>query len=82
MKLPSPLDALDPAKIPEDAKAAWKASGFDGRDVVAVLGEHPDATGEVWHLPNDPRTRTTRELVEIVYRLAGQRRARVSGTPA
>ena len=48
---------------------------------LAVLGEHPDATGEVWHLPNDPRTRTTRELVEIVYRLAGQRRARVSGTP-
>jgi WD40 repeat protein/serine/threonine protein kinase len=40
MKLPSPLDQLDPTKIPGDAKAAWKASGFDGKDVVAVLGEH------------------------------------------
>jgi WD40 repeat protein len=39
-RLPSPLDQLDSATIPEDAKAAWKASGFDGRDVVAVLGEH------------------------------------------
>jgi nucleoside-diphosphate-sugar epimerase len=27
---------------------------------LAVLGEHPDAPGEVWHLPNDPDTRTTR----------------------
>ena len=24
---------------------------------LAVLGEHPDAPGEVWHLPNDPDTR-------------------------
>jgi nucleoside-diphosphate-sugar epimerase len=27
---------------------------------LAVLGEHPDAPGEVWHLANDPDTRTTR----------------------
>jgi len=39
---------------------------------LAALGEHPDATGQVWHLPNDPRTRTTRELVELVYRQASQ----------
>jgi NAD dependent epimerase/dehydratase family len=26
---------------------------------LAVLGEHPDVPGEVWHLPNDPHTRTT-----------------------
>ena len=26
---------------------------------LAVLGEHPDAPGQVWHLPNDPDTRTT-----------------------
>lgn len=39
---------------------------------LAVLGEHPDATGQAWHLPNDPATRTTRQLVDIVYRLAGQ----------
>ena len=38
---------------------------------LAVLGEHPDAPGEVWHLPNDPDTRTTRQLVDIVYRHAG-----------
>jgi nucleoside-diphosphate-sugar epimerase len=38
---------------------------------LAVLGEHPDATGQVWHLPNDPQTRTTRELVSAVYALAG-----------
>ena len=40
---------------------------------LAVLGEHPDAPGEVWHLPNDPDTRTTRQLVDIVYRHAGRR---------
>jgi nucleoside-diphosphate-sugar epimerase len=38
---------------------------------LAVLGEHPDAAGQVWHLPNDPSTRTTRELVSTVYALAG-----------
>ncbi|KRD41558.1 hypothetical protein ASE38_18470 [Cellulomonas sp. Root930] len=40
---------------------------------LALLGEHPDAPGRVWHLPNDPHTRTTRQLVETVYRLAGHR---------
>jgi WD40 repeat protein/tRNA A-37 threonylcarbamoyl transferase component Bud32 len=39
-RLPSPLDQLDPATIPDDAKAAWQAAGFDGNGVVAVLGEH------------------------------------------
>jgi nucleoside-diphosphate-sugar epimerase len=39
---------------------------------LAVLGEHPDAPGEVWHLPNDPHTRTTRQLVDTIYQLAGQ----------
>lgn len=48
---------------------------------LAVLGEHPDAAGEVWHLPNDPATRTTRQLVEIAYRHAGRSRTRVRGTP-
>ena len=41
---------------------------------LAVLGEHPDAPGQVWHLPNDPDTRTTRQLVDLVYQLAGQPR--------
>lgn len=48
---------------------------------LAVLGEHPDAPGRAWHLPNDPETFTTRELVEVVYRLAGQPRTRVRQMP-
>jgi nucleoside-diphosphate-sugar epimerase len=31
---------------------------------LAVLGEHP-AAGRVWHLPDDPATRSTRELAEM-----------------
>jgi nucleoside-diphosphate-sugar epimerase len=49
---------------------------------LAVLGEHPDAPGEVWHLPNDPDTRTTRQLVDSIYQLAGQPRTKLRGTPA
>jgi nucleoside-diphosphate-sugar epimerase len=48
---------------------------------LAVLGEHPDAPGQVWHLPNDPDTRTTRQLVDIAYRLAGQPRSRLRRLP-
>ena len=48
---------------------------------LATLGEHPEAPGEVWHLPNDPRTRTTRQLVEVIYRLAGQPRTKLRSTP-
>ena len=44
---------------------------------LAVLGEHPDAPGQVWHLPNDPNTRSTRQLVDAVYRQAHQPRARL-----
>lgn len=44
---------------------------------LAVLGEHPDAAGQVWHLPNDPDTRTTRQLAETVYRQASQPRTRL-----
>jgi nucleoside-diphosphate-sugar epimerase len=49
---------------------------------LAVLGEHPDAPGEVWHLPNDPDTRTTRQLVDTIYQLAGQPKAKLRSTPA
>jgi nucleoside-diphosphate-sugar epimerase len=49
---------------------------------LAVLGEHPDAPGEVWHLPNDPDTRTTRQLVDSIYRQAGQPRTKLRSTPA
>jgi nucleoside-diphosphate-sugar epimerase len=48
---------------------------------LAVLGEHPDAPGQVWHLPNDPDTRTTRQLVDIAYRQAGQSRTRLRPMP-
>jgi len=48
---------------------------------LAVLGEHPDAPGEVWHLPNDPETRTTRQLVESIYRRAGQPRTKLRTIP-
>jgi nucleoside-diphosphate-sugar epimerase len=48
---------------------------------LAVLGEHPDAPGEIWHLPNDPGTRTTRELVDIIYRLANQPRTKLRTMP-
>ena len=49
---------------------------------LAVLGLHPDAVGEIWHLPNDPDIRTTRHLVEVAYRLAGQPKAKVRVLPA
>jgi nucleoside-diphosphate-sugar epimerase len=48
---------------------------------LAVLGEHPDAPGQVWHLPNDPDTRTTRELVDTVYRQAGHSRGKLRTVP-
>ena len=48
-----------------------------GGTSASVLGEHPDAPGQVWHLPNDPNTQTTRQLVDIVYQVAGQPRSRL-----
>ncbi|MGR7023672.1 NAD-dependent epimerase/dehydratase family protein [Geodermatophilus sp. URMC 62] len=48
---------------------------------LAVLGEHPDAPGQVWHLPNDPDTRTTRQLVDVAFRQAGQPRGRFRAMP-
>ena len=48
---------------------------------LAILGEHPDAPGKVWHLPNDPRTHTTRQLLDLAYQAAGQPRARVQRVP-
>ncbi len=48
---------------------------------LAVLGEHPDAPGQVWHLPNDPDTRSTRQLVDVVYQYAGQPRTKLRAVP-
>jgi nucleoside-diphosphate-sugar epimerase len=50
-------------------------------EALAVLGEHPDAPGQVWHLPNDPNTRTTRQLVDIVYQHARQPRTKLRAMP-
>jgi hypothetical protein len=36
----------------------------------------------VWHLPNDPDTRTTRELVDIVYQQARHSGGKVRAIPA
>lgn len=44
------------------------------------LGERDDALGRVWHLPS-PETRTTREVVELVFRSAGTE-PRLKVTPA
>lgn len=49
---------------------------------LALLGAHPDAAGEVWHLPNDPGTRTTRQLVGLVQELAGHPGAGTRSVPA
>ena len=48
---------------------------------LAVLGEHPDALGQVWHLPNDPDTRTTRQLCELAFQQAGISPGRVRQVP-
>jgi nucleoside-diphosphate-sugar epimerase len=48
---------------------------------LAELGSSDGVTGEVWHVPNDPDTRTTRELVAIVQRLAGHPGAGLRRTP-
>ena len=48
---------------------------------LAVLGEHPDALGQVWHLPNDPDTRTTRQLVRTRLPAGRHAPARVRQMP-
>ena len=50
-------------------------------EALAVLGEHPDAPGQVWHVPNDPDTRSTRQLVDLVYQYAGQPRTKLRAMP-
>jgi nucleoside-diphosphate-sugar epimerase len=44
------------------------------------LGESDDAIGRIWHLPS-PETRTTRDVVGLVYQAAGTR-PRLRVTPA
>jgi len=44
------------------------------------LGERDDALGRIWHLPS-PETRTTRDVIGLVYRAAGTK-PRLKVTPA
>lgn len=37
---------------------------------LVTLGEHPEAVGEVWHVPS-AETMTTREFIEMIYEHAG-----------
>ena len=39
-------------------------------EALVLLGERDEALGQPWHLPN-PETRTTRQLVELIYQHAG-----------
>lgn len=48
---------------------------------LAALGAADGVTGEVWHVPNDPHTRTTRELVALVQEYAGHPGAGLRRTP-
>lgn len=48
---------------------------------LAVLGEHPAAPGRIWHLPNDPDTRTTRSILQTLSRLAGHPDVKVRSIP-
>src|SRR4051794_10272958 len=49
-------------------------------DNLVALGARDDALGRVWHLPS-PETRTTRDVVALVYHAAGTR-PRLKITPA
>jgi nucleoside-diphosphate-sugar epimerase len=49
---------------------------------LAILGEHPDVAGQVWHLPNDPDTKTTRQIIDMIYQHAGHPRGRLRAIPA
>jgi len=39
---------------------------------LVTLATHPEAAGQIWHLPIS-ETRTTRQVIERIYRLAGHR---------
>jgi nucleoside-diphosphate-sugar epimerase len=43
---------------------------LDFARTLARLGPDDRALGEIWHVPNAP-ARTTRQVVEVIYRLAG-----------
>ena len=79
--VPAALAGTDRDRARRPRPAAHLHLHPDIGEGLAVLGEHPDAPGQVWHLPNDPHTRTTRQLVDLVYRLAGRPRTRLRARP-
>ena len=89
--MPSPTSATGSSPQPIDGKTASVLGDPDQPHTytyipdigegLAVLGEHPDAAGQVWHLPNDPHTRTTRQLCQLVFQLAGTAPGRVRQLP-
>jgi nucleoside-diphosphate-sugar epimerase len=42
----------------------------DFGEALAILGEHEEAFGQVWHVPN-PKTLTQRELINLFFKEAG-----------
>jgi nucleoside-diphosphate-sugar epimerase len=44
----------------------------DVAGALITLATHPDATGSIWHLPVG-QTRTTKQIIDTVYRLAGHK---------
>ena len=58
------------------------AIGLATLDALRRRGETArlvNRSGPVWHLANDPDTRTTRQLVDIVYRHAGLQQRELGG---
>src|SRR3954447_9891843 len=75
-------DVTDPASRRQRRAARASSTTFIpdiGANLVA-LGERDDALGRVWHLPS-PETRTTRDVVGLVYQAAGTE-PRLKVTPA
>jgi hypothetical protein len=67
------LEALDFALANVTRTAELVPDHVDGVAVdtsLVLLGEHDEALGQPWHLPNR-ETRTTRQLVELIYQQAG-----------
>jgi nucleoside-diphosphate-sugar epimerase len=84
----APRTTSDPAAAPSPTSATATVLGDpdqphtytyipDIGEGPAVLREQPDAPGQVWHLPNDSNTRTTRQLVDLIFQQAGQPRTRL-----
>jgi nucleoside-diphosphate-sugar epimerase len=76
-----PARAGKPAAVmgDPDMPHTYTFIGDIGENLVG-LGERDDALGRVWHLPS-PETRTTREVVALVYQAAGTT-PRLKVTPA